>query len=279
VTHYRPAWAPDYVDLETPAEARMYDFYLGGSHNFAADRRLAQRAIDAYPDIRAYCIANRSFLRRSVSALATLGVDQFLDLGSGIPTVGNVHEVARSANPGARTVYVDADPVAYAHGASLLADEPDARFLQADLRDPLAVLGHPGLDGFLDFDRPVAVLLYSVLPFIPDADGPADIVAAYRDATVPGSYLALSHGTADYKPDQVGALTEVYTEAIHTMHPRSRAAILDLMSGYDLLEPGLTDAILWRPEPEVVDPLGGDVTRYSLYAAVGRLPGGRDGDS
>lgn len=272
MTHYRPAWAPDHIDLETPAEARMYDFYLGGSHNFAADRRLAQRAIDAYPDIRAYCIANRSFLRRSVSTLAALGVDQFLDLGSGIPTVGNVHEVARSANPGARTVYVDSDPVAFAHGASLLADEPDARFLQADLRDPAAVLEHPGLDGFLDLDRPMAVLLYSVLPFIPDADNPAGIVAAYRDASAPGSYLALSHGTADYKPVQVGALTEVYTEAVHTMHPRSRSAILDLMSGYDLLEPGLTDAILWRPDPESVDPLGGDVTRYSLYAAVGRLP-------
>lgn len=257
----------------------MYDFYLGGSHNFAADRRLAQRAIEAYPDIRAYCIANRSFLRRSVSVLAALGVDQFLDLGSGIPTVGNVHEVARAANPGARTVYVDSDPVAFAHGASLLADEPDARFLQADLRDPAAVLGHPGLDGFLDLDRPVAVLLYSVLPFIPDADDPAGIVAAYRDASAPGSCLALSHGTADYRPDQVSALTQVYTEAIHTMHPRSRAAILDLMSGYDLLEPGLTDAILWRPDPETVDPLGGDVTRYSLYAVVGRIPGGRDGDS
>jgi S-adenosyl methyltransferase len=274
LTYYRPDWAPDYVDLETPAEARMYDFYLGGSHNFAADRQLAKRAIAAYPDIRSYCVANRGFLRRSVSMLAAWGIDQFLDLGSGIPTVGNVHEVASAANPRARTVYVDSDPVAFAHGASLLADKPDAHFIQADLRDPSAVLGHSELDGFLDFDRPMAVLLYSVLPFIPDSDDPAAIVAAYRDATAPGSYLALSHGTADYKPAQVSALTEVYTEAIHTMHPRSRAAILNLMDGYDLLEPGLTDAIQWHPDQDPADPLGGDVTRYSLYAAVGRIPGG-----
>lgn len=254
----------------------MYDYYLGGSHNFAADRRLAEKAIAAFPDIRAYCVANRAFLRRSVSMLAAAGIDQFLDLGSGIPTVGNVHDVARAANPRARTAYIDSDPVAFAHGAALLADVPSARFLQADLRDPAAVLGLPGLQGFLDLGRPVAVLLYSVLPFVPDSDDPAAIVAAYRDATVPGSYLALSHGTADYKPAQVSALTDVYTEAIHTMHPRSRAAILDLMDGYDLLEPGLTDAIMWRPDPDTVDPLGGDVSRYSLYAAVGRIPGGHD---
>lgn len=249
----------------------MYDYYLGGSHNFAADRALAEQAILAYPEIREYCVANRDFLRRSVSLLANLGVDQFLDLGSGIPTAGNVHEIARVANAQARTLYVDSDAVAYAHGTALLAKESDARFIRADLRDPATVLNHPELRDFLDLTRPVAILLFSVLPFVPDDDDPAAIVAAYRDATAPGSYLVLSHGTADYRPAEVGELTEVYTRAAHTMTPRSKPDILALTSGFDLLEPGLTDVIRWRPDGGP-DPFAGDLARYSIYAAVGRKP-------
>ena len=272
MTQYRrPAWAPDEVDLETPSVARMYDFYLGGSHNFAADRALAAQAMSIWPDARHFAVANRAFLRRVVTFLAQSGVDQFLDLGSGIPTVGNVHEVAYAANPKARILYVDSDAVAFAHGKALLAGVPHATFLHADLRDPESVLEDAGLTGFLDLSRPVAVLLFLALPFVPDADDPAGIVAAYRDATAPGSYIALTHGTGDYRPEAVKQVHDVYEQASHSMTLRSKARITELLDGYELLEPGVTDTILWRPDPDAPpDPLDGDVARYAMYAAVGR---------
>ena len=248
----------------------MYDFYLGGSHNFAADRELAARTIEAWPDVPHLCQANRAFLRRSVTHLASIGIDQFLDLGSGIPTAGNVHEVVQAVNPKARVVYVDADAVAIAHSKALLAQVPEASAVYADLRDPDAVLGSPQVAGFLDLDRPVALLMFASLPFVPDQDDPVGIVAAYRDATAAGSYLALSHGTSDYRPEAVRRVEDVYTQASHAMRLRSREQIRAMMDGYKLLDPGLVDIIHWRPEPgSAPDPLGGDVTRYSMLAAVG----------
>ena len=269
----RPAWAPGEVDIETPSTARMYDYYLGGSHNFAADRELAEQAMAVWPDARHFAMANRACLRRVVRYLAESGIDQFLDLGSGIPTVGNVHEVARAANPKARTLYVDSDPVAHAHGEALLAGEPDARFLHADLRYPRAVLTSAQLTGFLDLSRPIAVLLFLALPFVPDDDDPAGIVAAYREATVPGSYIALTHGTGDYRPQAITQVRDVYEHASHSLTLRSKTQITDLLRGYELVEPGVVDTILWRPDPDApADPLGGDVARYAMYAAVGCRP-------
>jgi hypothetical protein len=270
--HYRPTWAPDEVDIDTPSAARMYDYYLGGSHNFEADRRLAEETIRVWPDLRHLARANRAFLRRAVTALAASGVDQFLDLGAGIPTVGSVHETALAANPHARTVYVDADLVAVAHGTALLADRPHTAVVHADLRDPAAVLGDAALSGLLDLRRPVAVLMLAVLPFVPDADDPAAIVAGYRDATAPGSHLVLSHGTDDYRPEAAHRAEEVYRRASHAMTLRSRAEVAALLDGYELVEPGLVDVIHWRPDPQVPDPLDGDVARYSMLAAVGRRP-------
>ena len=268
----RPLWAPAEIDIERPSVARMYDYFLGGSHNFAVDRELAEQALRVFPDAPYIVRANRAFLRRAVTLLCGLGIDQFLDLGSGIPTVGNVHEVAHAANPSARIVYVDSDPVAAAHAGALLAEEPLVHVLRADLRDPEPVLREAAVEGRLDLRRPVAVLLVSVLPFIPDSDDPASVVAAYRDGTVPGSYLAISHGTNEYQPEAVGEVEGLYTKTTQPGVFRSRAQILALMPGYELLTPGLVDAILWRPDPEDdhPDPLGGDVTRYSLLAAVGR---------
>jgi hypothetical protein len=268
---HRPVWAPDNIDIETPSAARMYDYYLGGSHNFAADRALGEEVIKAFPDSRELCQANRAFLNRALAALCERGIDQFLDLGSGIPTVSNVHEVVRELNPGARTVYVDSDAVAFAHGQALLADVPDAVFVRQDLRDPAAVLADPDVAGVLDFGRPVAVLLFSVLHFVSDEDDPKGIVAAYREATVPGSYLAITHGTADYRPKEAQEAARVYSRSSHQVTSRSREAVRDLFEGYELLEPGVADAILWRPDPQAPpDPLGGDVARYSIYGAVGR---------
>ena len=268
----RPAWVAEEIDIEAPSVARMYDFFLGGSHNFAADRQLAEQALGVFPDAPFVVRANRAFLRRAVTLLCREGIEQFLDLGSGIPTVGNVHEVVHAVRPRARVVYVDSDPVAYAHGATLLRDEPYVRVLHADLRDTAAVLQQAAEAGGLDFARPVAVLLVSVLPFIPDADDPAAIVAAYRDATAEGSYLAISHGTNDYQPRTVGEVERVYTRTAQPGVFRGRAEILALMPGYELLAPGLADAIHWRPDPQDQhpDPLGGDVARYNLLVAVGR---------
>lgn len=271
VTQHRPVWAPDDIEIEKPSAARMYDYYLGGSHNFAADRQLAARTIEAWPDVAHLCQANRAFLTRSVTHLASIGIDQYLDLGSGIPTAGNVHEVVHAINPRARVVYVDADPVAIAHSTALLEHVPEAAAAYADLRDPEAVLSSPQVAGFLDLTRPVALLMFASLPFVPDEDDPAAIVATYRDATAPGSYLALSHGTSDYRPAAVRRVEDVYTQASHSMHLRSRKDIDAMLDGYELLDPGLVDVIRWRPEPQSPpDPLDGDVARYSLLAAVGR---------
>jgi hypothetical protein len=260
------------VEIEKPAAARMYDYYLGGSHNFAADRELAEVVLRSWPDMPHLCRANRAFLRRAVGLLAGLGVDQFLDLGSGIPTVGNVHEVATSINPSARTVYVDCDAVAYAHSRALLREQPSAAAIHADLRDPQAVVAIAGQTGLLDFSRPVAVLMLLALPFVLDTDGPEQIVAAYREASAPGSYLVLSHGTEDYRPQEAHTAAEVYRDrASQRVTLRSKSRVAKFLEGYDLLEPGLVDLTSWRPERlEIPDPLGGDIARYSMYAAVGR---------
>jgi hypothetical protein len=269
---HRPAWAPDEVDIERPSVARMYDYFLGGSHNFEADRELAKQAQAAFPDAPHVVRANRQFLGRVVAMLCALGIEQFLDLGSGIPTVGNVHEIVAARRPGAHTVYVDCDPVATAHASALLKGTDHVAVAHADLRDPEAVLHEAVTAGSLDLSLPVAVLMVSVLPFVPDADDPARIVAAYRDATVPGSYLAVSHGTSDYRPKQVGEVETVYAKTTQPGVFRGKAEVARFFDGYELLDPGLVDVIHWRPEPETLrmDPLDGDVARYSLVAGVGR---------
>ena len=271
--YHRPAWAPDEVDIERPSAARMYDYYLGGSHNFAADRALAEQAIQIWPDLPHVARANRAFLHRAINTVSALGVDQFLDLGAGIPTQGSVHEAARALNPRARTVYVDSDLVAVAHSTALLEGVPGTGAIHADVRDPDAILNNPVLTTILDLTRPVAVLLLSVVPFIPDHDDPAAVVAAYRNATAPGSYLVLSHSTSDYEPERATRATDVYKQADNRVTLRTRKQIADILAPYDLLPPGLTDLIHWRADPQAgPDPLGGDVGRYSTLAAVGHRP-------
>jgi len=270
--NHRPVWAPDEIDIERPSVARMYDYYLGGSHNFAADRQLAEQAMAVWPDSPHIARANRALLRRILAHLHRQGIEQFLDLGSGIPTVGNVHEVAGGLNPAARTVYVDSDPVAVAHSRTMLAGVSTATVLHADLREPHSVLDAPELRTLLDLDKPVAVLMMAALHFVPDGDDPAAIVAAYRDATAPGSYLALSHATADYQPERIEEMAEVYQHSAAGLTARSRSQLAALLADYDLVPPGIVDMILWQPDPEILaaDPLAADVTRYSAYAAVAR---------
>jgi len=270
----RPRWAPDSVDMEVPSAARMYDFYLGGSYNFAADRKLAEEYMRVLPDMPVIARAQRNVLHRAVRFMAQQGIDQFLDLGSGMPTVGNVHEIAQEVNPRARTVYVDVDPVAVAHGRVLLREDGHRTgVVHADLRSPEDVLSSPEVGELLDFSRPVGMLMIAVLHFVGDEDAPIEVVGAYREVAAPGSLLAITHATSDYRPKMAKEAEGVYQRASHQMHYRSKAEIAALLAGYELVEPGLVDMIHWRPDADAgPDPLGGDVTRYSGYAAVGRRP-------
>ena len=218
--------------------------------------------------------ANRDFLHRAVTHLSGLGVDQFLDLGAGIPTGGNTHDVALALNPEARTVYVDVDPVAVAHSTVLLQDVPNATVVHADLRDAAGILHRSEVPAFLDLDRPIAVIMLAVLHFLGPEDDADGVVAAYRDCTAPGSCLVVSHGTADYRPVSARKAADVYARASHRLTFRSRDEVAALLDGYELEPPGLVDIVHWRPElgGGEPDPLGGDVTRYSGYVAVGRKP-------
>ncbi|MBW4721727.1 SAM-dependent methyltransferase [Saccharothrix obliqua] len=263
----RTSWVPAGVDTGLPSAARLYDYLLGGGHNFAADRALAERFLLAQPNARAIARLNRAFLRRAVLHLIDRGVRQFLDLGSGIPTVGNVHEIARRSAPDARVVYVDFEDVAVAHSRLLLEDDPLATILQEDMTDPTAVLGAARGTGLLDFDRPIGLLMVGVFHFVPPEDDPAGVVAAYRDAVVPGSGLALSQFTSDLQPAEMAGIVEVMKRSMNPMYPRTHAEITDLFAGFDVVEPGVVPLPLWRPEegaPDTDDP-----ARAGIFAGVG----------
>ncbi len=251
--------------MTRPSAARMYDYYLGGLHNFAADRELAEQALAAMPDGRLLAQANRAFLRRAVGYLAGAGVDQFLDLGSGIPTRGNAHEIAQRVNPAARIAYVDVDPVAVAHARLILEDNPRALAVQEDLRFPDRVFGHPEVAALLDLDRPVAVLLFAVLHFVPDADDPAGLLAALMAPLVPGSYLAISHGTDEGRATE--ELSRVYRRTATPLTMRDRSAVTALFGDLELIEPGVVWAPQWRPaEDEPAD----HPERAGSYVGVAR---------
>jgi len=263
----RPDWAPDDIDISIPSAARMYDYYLGGAHNFAADRELAEKALQAVPEGRDLARANRAFLQRAVRLLAGAGIRQFLDIGSGIPTVGNVHEVAHQIAPDTRVVYVDTDPVAVSHGRALLADDPYADAIRGDLRQPAQILANPRLRELIDLDRPVAVLLLAVLHFISDADRPDAIIAELHEAMAPGSYLVVSHGTDDGRSTE--ELEHVYRRTGTPLAMRHRAEVQALFAGFELLEPGVVWAPQWHPDdPSTV---GEHPERSGSYVAVGRL--------
>ena len=243
------------VDVSRPNPARMYDYYLGGAHNFAVDREAADRVLAILPETREFARRNREFLQRVVRFLAAeAGITQFLDLGSGIPTVGNVHEIAHAVRPDIRVVYVDHEPVAVAQSKRLLADNPYTAVVHADIRDHETVLNHPETQRMLDFSRPLAVLMLQVIPFIPDADDPGRIVAAYRDVCVSGSYLAVAHSLSfDYWPGAVAEAVEMYTKSTHPLNLRTPDQVAAFFDGYDLVDPGVVFTAVWRPERPVTD--------------------------
>lgn len=252
--------APPEADTRTPNAARMYDYYLGGAYNLRVDRDAADAVIAELPDMRRVACENRAFLDRAVRHLTGCGVRQFLDLGSGLPTVGNVHEIVQGIAPDARVVYVDRDPTAVAYAQQLLTVWPGAEAVLADLRDPAAVLGSGPVRRLLDLDRPVGLLMCAVLHFVPDTSvstdagagdgysGPAEVVAAYRDALAPGSFLVLSHGTGDGRDSaRVRAGVDVYARTATPAVPRSRAQVDALFAGWRLLEPGVVWVSQWQP--------------------------------
>ncbi|GAA0518343.1 hypothetical protein GCM10011581_22740 [Saccharopolyspora subtropica] len=241
-------WVPDNVDITKPSAARAYDAFLGGAHNFEVDRRFARQAEEVFPGVGAACRANRSFLRRAVLFGLKAGIRQFLDLGSGIPTVGNVHEVVHAVDPSASVVYVDNDPVATAHSELILSGNDRAAIVQADLCTPEAVLDHPVTLGLIDFEQPVMVLMLALLHFIPDARQPAEIVRAYRERVCPGSALAITHATAAARPDEMRALEALYATSSNPAVARSPEWITSLFGEFELVEPGAVFVPEWRPD-------------------------------
>jgi hypothetical protein len=245
----KPDWVPPDVDTRRANVARVYDYWLGGSHNFLTDQDLGRAIAAVEPNIRAMARANRAFLGRAVRFLAAAGVRQFLDIGSGIPTEGNVHEIAELAAPGAHVVYADIDPVAVAHSKAILAANTSAAVIEADLREPETILTNATVGELIDFSQPTGLLLVAVLHFIADAEDPWQIIATLRDALAPGSYLALCHATDESRPSLAQATQKVYSSGVSTKGgPRSRADILRFFDGFDLVDPGLVFMPQWRPD-------------------------------
>ncbi|MEU2060616.1 SAM-dependent methyltransferase [Streptomyces sp. NPDC013455] len=266
----RPAWAPRSIDISVPSVSRIYDYYLGGSHNFEVDREAARKAMKFMPGLPKIMQANRAFMRRAVRFAAGEGITQFLDIGSGIPTFGNVHEVAQAAVPGAHVVYVDHDPVAVAHSEAVLAGNEDTDVIAADLRKPQEILASPRLDRLIDLNRPVALLLVAILHFVEDADDPYAAVAELREALAPGSMLILTHASYEGIPvpaERAEGAVDVYKDIRNPLIMRSREEIARFFEGYDMVEPGLVPMPHWRPESEPGDE---DPYAFSGFAGVGR---------
>ena len=254
--------APSF-DITRAHPARVYDYWLGGKDNYEADRIAAREVIAAMPNILATAQANRAFLRRAVQYLvAEAGIRQFLDIGTGLPTAQNTHEVAQQIAPESRIVYVDNDPIVLAHARALLTSTPEGAtaYLEADARDPEKILREAAQT--LDFGQPVAVMMLAVMQFIPDADGPHEIVARLMEAMPPDSYLGMSHATLDFDPSGSPGAAQYNARVATQLTPRGRAEVARFFEGLDLVEPGLVPLPQWRAPASPGQ-------QISLYAAVG----------
>jgi len=244
----------------------MYDYLLGGNHNFAVDRALAEQVLAAQPQVRRTALANRAFLRRTVLFMMENGVRQFLDLGSGIPTVGNVHEIAQEADPTARVVYVDSERVAVSHSRLMLEGNDNAAVVHADITRPALVLDDPVTKELIDFDQPVGILAFTIGHYVlEDAVG---VFGAYQDACAPGSHLALSHLTNDFTTFDGDEITEFMKRSQNNVKPRTRAEVLELFRDWELVEPGLVTTSQWRPEQE--SDVSANIEDDGVHAGVAR---------
>jgi len=256
-------WVPTSVDLEKASAARMYDYVLGGNHNFAVDRALADELLKVQPEVKRFVIMNRSFMRRAVLFLVERGIRQFLDLGSGIPTVGNVHEIAQAVDPTARVVYVDNEHVAVAHSQLLLEGNPSAAMVHADITKPNLVLNDETTRRVLDFDQPIGLLGITIGHYILEQHDPIGVFATYRDALAPGSYLALTHLTDDFSDDTSEVIIEKLKKSQNTVLSRTKSEIQEFFGDFELVEPGLVATSQWRPERDDADD-----ENDGLYAGV-----------
>jgi hypothetical protein len=262
--------APSYtIDTSKPHPARMYDYFLGGKDNYEVDQEAAEQFMKAAPEVRDGVRANRYFMHRAVRhVVAEGGVRQILDIGTGLPTEPNVHQIARAVAPETRVAYVDNDPIVSAHSRALM-DQDDTSVVLADLRDPRGVLDHPEVRRVIDFDRPVAVLLVAIVHFLSEAQDPDGIVATLRDALPTGSYLVLSHATGDLHEDHREDAAAIYRRATASMNLRPHSRILDFFGDFTLVEPGLVTVPDWRPDKPAKDgapPIG-------IYGGVARKDG------
>jgi hypothetical protein len=260
----------DQIDTSVAHPARMYDYYLGGRDNYEVDREAAERIISALPTIRDGARANRAFLQRAVRTLAAEhGVRQILDIGTGIPTSPNTHEVAQSVDPSVRVVYVDNDPIVAVHAQGRLTGVGNTTFLPGDVRRLDEILDRVREDGLIDFTQPVGVLLVALLHFLGDQDDPAGVVARLRDTLPAGSYLVISHGTRDRATvenfEPLAELMDVYRHATASLTLRTHAEVLSFFEGFDLLEPGLVSVSSWRAAPQSTEP-----PWIGIYGGVGR---------
>ncbi|HEV2377137.1 MAG TPA: SAM-dependent methyltransferase [Streptosporangiaceae bacterium] len=254
---------PPKIDTTRAHAARMYDYYLGGKDHFAVDRETAQRAVGIWPTVRTAVRENRAFLGRAVRYLVREeGIRQFLDIGTGLPSANNVHEVAQAAAPECRIVYVDNDPIVLTHARALLTSSPGGKtaYIQADLRQPEKILVDPATRETVDFSRPVALMLVAILHFLTDEDDPAGVVATLVDALPSGSYLVASHGTPEYDPETARAFERVYAEAGVSIRARTADEFAEVaFSGLELVDPGITLVSEWRPEGPGPRPLPNEV--------------------
>jgi hypothetical protein len=256
------------IDTSRPHPARIYDYLLGGKDNYEVDQRAGDQLAAAAPEVRIGLRANRAFLQRAVRHLVTEGgIRQILDIGTGLPTSPNVHEVAHQVAPDVRVAYVDNDPIVKTHGDALLSSGGATSIVLADLRDPRAIVEHPDIRRAIDFDRPVALLLVAIVHFLTDADRPRQIIATLRDALPPGSFLVLSHATGDFA-DRTAAQA-VYNKATASLNLRSRAEVERFFDGFELIEPGLAQAPFWRPDTP--PPAGSE--QIGFYGGVARKAG------
>jgi DNA-binding NarL/FixJ family response regulator len=269
-----PEAATTGIDTSRPHPARMYDYFIGGKNNFVADRETAEKMLVAMPGARTGARENRAFLGRAVRYLVEeAGIRQFLDIGTGLPTTNSVHEVAQAIDPAARVVYVDNDPLVLAHAQALLRSSAEGRtaYIQADLRDPAAILADPVVRETLDFSQPMALMLVAVLHFIPDEDNPAEILRTLLDALPSGSYLVASHSTAEHAPrDTMGSGVSAYRSGGVTLRLRDSDEFADLvLNGLRVVPPGVVPVSEWRPESDGPHPSAAEV---ATYGAVGFKP-------
>jgi hypothetical protein len=261
---------PYEIDVTTPSVARMYDYYLGGKDNYAADREAARLVLGAAPDVPLAALENREFLKRAMQYLAAeRGISQFVDIGPGLPTQANIHQLAHKHDPGAKVAYIDNDASVLVHSRALLDGVPGVTLLPGDLREPEAILEDPGLTAVIDFSRPVALLMTLVLHFVPPDDDPYGLVATYRDALCPGSFLVLSHVTGDDREPGMLAGVGAYENASAPLILRTRSQVQEFFNGFDLIDPGVVFLSQWRPTGEY-HAQGG--TRWA-YCGVGEKPG------